>query len=283
MEKLTQAIHLIKTGEKAKGRKFLAEVIRSEPRNETAWLWMTAAVDSKDQRKQCLEKVLDINPNNEQARAGLSKMMGHELATSVPKPIEIEDNKGTDYAVEPDNVYTDENRFRTNVEAPGEVQIDRYALQARIEALQNEQDYALGILGGLFGGGIGAVLWAMITYFTEFQIGFMAVGVGFLVGYGVGFLGKGIEKIYGITGGMIALFSVGLGNFLASIGFLAKVWEVGYLEALWSFNYAMTFELMAVAFSPIDIVFYAIAIYEGYLFSFRKINREELLRGVAVK
>lgn len=103
----------------------------------------------------------------------------------------------------------------------------------------------------------------------------MAVGVGFMVGYGVKILGRGIDRIFGITGAAIALFSVALGNFLFAIGILAEIWEVSFLAALLSFNYAMTFELMTVTFTPMDIVFYLIAIYEGYRFSFRKLTRDD--------
>jgi hypothetical protein len=160
-----------------------------------------------------------------------------------------------------------------------DVQIDELVLQARVEALRQEQDFGLGIVGGLVGGGIGAALWAVITYVTDYQIGFMAVGVGFLVGYGVRLLGRGMDRAFGVAGGIIALVSVVLGNFLVSIGYLANIWEVGYIEALLSFNYAMTFELMSATFSPVDLVFYAIAIYEGYRFSFRQITTEELFEG----
>jgi hypothetical protein len=81
----------------------------------------------------------------------------------------------------------------------------------------------LGIIGGGTGGLLGAIVWAAVTYYTEYQIGWMAVGVGFLVGYGVSKLGKGFDRVFGVAGGLIALVSVTLGNFLASIGFLPRL------------------------------------------------------------
>ena len=110
----------------------------------------------------------------------------------------------------------------------------------------------------------------------------MAVGVGFLVGYGNRVLGKGIDKVYGITGGIIALVSALLGNFLATLGFLANALEMGYLDVLVGFNYAMTLELMMETFSVMDLLFYGIAVYEGYRFSFRKITKEQLLDGAII-
>ncbi len=35
-------------------------------------------------------------------------------------------------------------------------------------------------------------------------------------------------------------------------------------------------EIMKVTFYPMDILFYAIAVYEGYRFSFRQISEDEL-------
>jgi hypothetical protein len=69
---LQQAIAAIKAGDKVGGRRLLAVVIRSDPRNEAAWLWMSAATDSDEQRRACLERVLAINPDNSTARRGLA-------------------------------------------------------------------------------------------------------------------------------------------------------------------------------------------------------------------
>jgi hypothetical protein len=71
---LRRAIAAIKAGDKAAGRRLLAAVIRNDPRNEAAWLWMAAALDSDEQRRTCLERVLAINPDNPTARRGLASL-----------------------------------------------------------------------------------------------------------------------------------------------------------------------------------------------------------------
>lgn len=162
-----------------------------------------------------------------------------------------------------------EEKFRVNEDV----------VRARIENLKLEQNLGLGIIGGGVGGLIGAVIWAAVTYFTEYQIGWLALGVGFLVGFGVSKLGKGIDKIYGVVAGVIALISVVFGNFLSIIGFLSKDLDMTFADALLRFNYSMTFDLMKETFMPMDLLFYGLAIYAGYRFSFRKISREELFEG----
>ena len=157
--------------------------------------------------------------------------------------------------------------------------INADVLQARIDNLKFEQNIGLGIIGGAVGGLIGAVVWAAVTYITEYQIGWLALGVGFLVGLGVRYLGKGIDRIFGIVGGVIALVSVALGNFLTALGYVAKAYEIGFLEVLQQFDYTLTFELMKVTFTAMDVLFYGLAIYAGYRYSFRKITRAQLLEG----
>jgi len=79
-----------------------------------------------------------------------------------------------------------------------------------------------------------------------------------------------------IIGERGALFGCVLGNFLSNVGFLSLDPEFGltYFEALTVLllNMGLTIEIMIDTFSPIDLVFYGIAIYEGYHFSFRKIE-----------
>lgn len=82
-EKLQKAIALIKSGDKKGGQNLLVDVVNSDPKNETAWLWL-ASVVSPDKRIFCLEKVLSINPNNLQAKQYLEKLKPSELPQPNP-------------------------------------------------------------------------------------------------------------------------------------------------------------------------------------------------------
>lgn len=125
-------------------------------------------------------------------------------------------------------------------------------------------------------GTIGAILWGAITVTTGFQIGYMAIAIGAGVGLSMRFTGKGIDQTFAITGGVIALLSCLLGNFLSVIGFIANLESLGYLETLYLFDYNQLIPIMGETFSPIDLLFYGIAGYEGYKFSFRTFTEKEL-------
>ncbi len=65
------------------------------------------------------------------------------------------------------------------------------------------------VIGGLIGGGIGAAVWAVIAYFTGLEIGWIAWGVGLLVGIGVAIGNKGEGSIpAGALAAVLATLSV---------------------------------------------------------------------------
>ena len=150
----------------------------------------------------------------------------------------------------------------------------QYELEEKIEKLRLEQNFPLGIIAGTVAAIIGALLWAVITLLTNYQIGYMAIAVGFLVGYAVRIGGKGIDRIYGIVGAVLAFIGCLLGNFFSSVGYMANYFEIGYFEMFSMMDFSTAIELMKETFSVIDLLFYGFAIYEGYRFSFRKIEIE---------
>jgi hypothetical protein len=73
---MNQAVLAIKAGDLAGGRKLLESVLETDPNNENAWLWMSAAVTTDVERRHCLEQILILNPDNTQAKRGLEKLGG---------------------------------------------------------------------------------------------------------------------------------------------------------------------------------------------------------------
>jgi hypothetical protein len=73
-ENLERAIQLIRMGDKKTGGKLLADVVKQDPRNEAAWLWLAACFDNDEKKKYCLKKALEINPDNTKAWNALQKL-----------------------------------------------------------------------------------------------------------------------------------------------------------------------------------------------------------------
>jgi hypothetical protein len=144
-----------------------------------------------------------------------------------------------------------------------------------LNQLRNEQNLSMGIVAGAVAALVGAGIWAAITAGTGFQIGWMAVGIGFLVGLTIRAVGKGIDKSFGIAGAVLSLLGCLAGNLFAVSAVLASAEEVSFLDVVSSLNPSAALELMTLTFSPIDLLFYGIAIYEGYRLSIRQLTDEE--------
>ncbi len=71
---LQTAIAAVHSGDKETAQRLLAQLIRDDPQNEAAWLWMSSVTDSDEDRRHCLEQVLTINPHNETAQRGLEAL-----------------------------------------------------------------------------------------------------------------------------------------------------------------------------------------------------------------
>lgn len=144
------------------------------------------------------------------------------------------------------------------------------------ERLRVEQNLPMGVISGLIAGLVGAVLWGLITVATGYQIGYMAIAIGAGVGFSMRHFGKGMDQIFGIAGGLIAVLSCALGNFLSLIGFAAEAEGYGYFETLMLFDYAYFIPVMTDTFGAMDILFYGFAAYEGYKFAFRTFTEKDL-------
>ena len=105
----------------------------------------------------------------------------------------------------------------------------------------------------------------------------MAIAIGFMVGYAIRYYGKGIDIIFGVLGAILSLCGCLLGNFLSIVGFAASSEGMGYIEVLTSIEYSLIPALIIDTFNPMDLLFYSLAIYEGYKFSFREIKQEDVL------
>ncbi len=147
-----------------------------------------------------------------------------------------------------------------------------------VDRLRTEQNLSAATVAGMAAAAAGAILWAVITVATNYQIGFMAVGVGLLVGYAVRVAGKGMDRRFGVAGAALALLGCVVGNLLTICYFVAVRQNVALVDVLSRLTPERALMLLGVTFSAIDLIFYAIALYEGYRLSFREVSREQILR-----
>jgi hypothetical protein len=68
---LREGIAAVRAGQNERAHDLLIRVVARDEKNAQAWLWLSSVVDGLEDRKVCLENVLDIDPNNAAARKGL--------------------------------------------------------------------------------------------------------------------------------------------------------------------------------------------------------------------
>ena len=71
---LQQGIAAAKAGQKPQAFEILQRVVKLDPQNETAWLWLSSVARSQQERVFCLRQLYSVNPNNELAIKGLQAL-----------------------------------------------------------------------------------------------------------------------------------------------------------------------------------------------------------------
>lgn len=170
--------------------------------------------------------------------------------------------------------------MHAEVQPVDEPVISDHQAQMAFESFQSEQDLVMGTIAGLVASVAGAGAWAAVTIMTEYQIGFMAIGIGLLVGFAVRFTGKGIAKPFGIVAALLSLAGCILGNILTISYFVAASEEIAFMDILSQVNVAIIVDMLRTTFEAMDVLFYALAGYFGYKYAFRQITEEDLNRAL---
>jgi len=87
MSLLELGIASARAGNRAEARMYLEAATFEDPENEQAFLWLSFVLDDRRLAMRCLEHVLQINPNNEQAKRGLAwlRSQGAEKGVLLPE------------------------------------------------------------------------------------------------------------------------------------------------------------------------------------------------------
>jgi drug/metabolite transporter (DMT)-like permease len=125
--------------------------------------------------------------------------------------------------------------------------------------------FAVGVIAML----AGAVLWTVVTVITQMELGLMAIAVGFIVGIAIQKFRKEPDPTFGILGAILALTGCVLGNAMSFVVFIAQHTGTPLVQAFLNVSIPGLVAVMAENFEAMDLLFYAIAIYEGYKFSSR--------------
>ncbi len=83
---LHAAVMALRSGDHTAARTTLDQALKLDPTNEQAWLWMSGAVETPTEQRECLEVVLKLNPANQAAQRGLQILGPPPAAPPAEEP-----------------------------------------------------------------------------------------------------------------------------------------------------------------------------------------------------
>ncbi len=87
---LRQALQAARSGRELTARDLFQDVVRLDPHNELAWIWLSGLLDPLEDRIMACERVLSINPGNQQMQAYMGKLLEEQKATRQQKVSELD-------------------------------------------------------------------------------------------------------------------------------------------------------------------------------------------------
>lgn len=172
-------------------------------------------------------------------------------------------------------------RKRTNQDGVTQVEL-RSLYEATSQSykleLREKQNIYKGIIGGSAAAIVGAFLWSLVAKIIGYQVGWMAIVVGFLVGYGVRIMGKGVDMVFGAIGAILTLTGCFGGNILIVMYSASNQHGLQILTVITQMDITFLMNKIKNLFSPMDLLFYGLAIYEGFKYAIIHIEAEEKKR-----
>lgn len=95
---LEQGIAAARAGRRTEARQTLMQVVERDERNETAWLWLAGVLDDPEDIRTCLQNVLELNPDNGQAKRGLAWVDQRFGSRTAPPPPAADDRSAASSA-----------------------------------------------------------------------------------------------------------------------------------------------------------------------------------------
>jgi hypothetical protein len=77
-ELLKQADYTFQRGNRELAKKYINEILAAYPNDEAAWMLLARVVEEKERKIECFERVLKINPRNEEATLPLPKQLNRQ-------------------------------------------------------------------------------------------------------------------------------------------------------------------------------------------------------------
>ena len=123
------------------------------------------------------------------------------------------------------------------------------------------------VVAGVLASCIATVVYALYPFLFGIQLEFLAIGVGFIVGFAISKFSKRKNHILGIIGAALSLLSCVMGDVLSAIAIYSYQNNAPFFEIIANLNFSTIAEILFQIVGVENILFYLMAMTIGYVIS----------------
>ena len=123
------------------------------------------------------------------------------------------------------------------------------------------------IVAGVLASFVASIVYALYPFLFGIQLEFLAIGVGFIVGFTISKFSGRKSWVLGIFGAILSLASCILGDVLSAIAIYSYQNNAPFFEIITSLNFSKITNILFQIIGMENILFYLMAMLIGYGFS----------------
>ncbi len=145
------------------------------------------------------------------------------------------------------------------------------------EKLAAEQNFSAAIIAGAVAMVLAAVAYGFIVEAWPFSHGFAAAGIGTVIGFFTGFLGRGISMKFSVAAAIYTIVGCFLGNLFVKIINLAQATAASAIDVLQDSSLSELWRWSVSGLSLVHLVFWFVAVVVAAFLAKRPLSREQRL------